>query len=131
MSRVALILSNKEVRQRACAWVMKAPEWTRFELKDPKRTLDQNACLWSWLTEIARTVEWHGVKLGTDDWKRIFMAALNREMRIVPNLDGTGFVNLGQSSSDLSKEEMSDLLELIAKFAAERGVVLPEQSEAA
>jgi hypothetical protein len=42
--------------------------------------------------------------------------------RIVPNLDGSGFVNLGTRSSDLSVEEMSDLIELIHAFAAKRGI---------
>ena len=52
-------------------------------------------------------------------------------MRMVPNLDGNGFVSLGRSSSALSKEEFSDLMELIAAFAAERGVDLGEKEAAA
>lgn len=123
MSRVALILNGQIERQRAARWVMKAPTNTRFELKAPKRTLDQNSAFWAKLTDIARQVPWHGVKLSTEDWKLIFLDALKREMRIVPNLDGTGFVNLGRSSSDLSKEEFSDLLEIISAFGAQHGVV--------
>ena len=41
-------------------------------------------------------------------------------------LDGNGFVNLGRSSSDLSKGEMSDLMELIAAFGAKHGVVFKD-----
>jgi hypothetical protein len=78
--------------------------------------------MWAMLTEIAAQVKWHGVTLKADDFKLIFMDALKRELRIVPNLDGTGFVNLGRSSSDLSKEEMSDLLELIAAWGVSHGV---------
>jgi hypothetical protein len=44
-------------------------------------------------------------------------------MRLVPSLDGTGVVNLGRSSSNLSKSEFSDLLELIHEFGARHGVV--------
>jgi hypothetical protein len=62
------------------------------------------------------------MKLSPADWKLIFLDALKRELRIVPNLDGTGFVNLGRSSSDLSKEEMSDLLELITAWGVEHGI---------
>jgi hypothetical protein len=40
----------------------------------------------------------------------------------VPNLDGTGFVALGLSTSRMSKRELSDLMELISAFGAERGV---------
>lgn len=50
------------------------------------------------------------------------MDALNREVRMVPNIDGTGFVNLGTRSSDLSKEEMSDLMEIISAFGANHAV---------
>lgn len=75
------------------------------------------------LTEIARLVPWHGVTIQPQDYKLIFMAALRQEMRIVPNLAGDGFVNIGVSSSDLSKSEMSDLIELMYLFAAERGIV--------
>ena len=58
--------------------------------------------------------------------------ALKREVRMVPNLDGNGFVSLGRSSSDLSKSEMSDLMELIAAFGAQHGVEFRDQeSEAA
>jgi hypothetical protein len=47
-------------------------------------------------------------------------------LRIVPNLDNTGFVNLGTSSSDLSKDEMSELIELILAFGANHNVELHE-----
>jgi hypothetical protein len=84
----------------------------------------------SWLTEIATQLPWHGIKLSADDWKLIFLDALKRELRMVPNLDGSGFVNLGRSSSDLSKEEMTGLIELISAFGASHGVVFhdPEHS---
>lgn len=54
------------------------------------------------------------------------MAALGGELRMVPNIDGTGFVNLGRSTSNLTKPEFSDLLEIVHKFAAERGISLGE-----
>jgi hypothetical protein len=52
------------------------------------------------------------------------MAALNQELRLVPNIHGNGFVQLGRSSSKLSKAEMSELMELIEAFAAQHGVDL-------
>lgn len=89
------------------------------------------------LTDVAAQVKWHGLKLTPDDWKLIFMDALKREVRMVPNLDGNGFVSLGRSSSDLSKSEMSDLMELIHEFGARNDVkfsdpaTLSKQTEAA
>jgi hypothetical protein len=88
--------------------------------------------MWAMLTDIALQLPWHGQKLTPDSWKLIFLNALKREARLVPNIDGDGFVNIsGTSSSDLSKSEMSDLMEIIAEFGARHGVVFHDQAVAA
>lgn len=131
MSRALLTLFGQADRARAIHWVTKAPPGTRVEFKAVKRTLDQNAKMWAALSDIAEQVTWHGQKLKTDDWKLVFLDALKRELRIVPNIDGNGFVNLGRSSSDLTKSEMSDLIEIIVAFGAQHGVVFHDQESAA
>lgn len=83
------------------------------------------------LTEVSYQLAWHGQKLRPDDWKLVFLDALKRELRIVPNIDGTGFVNLGRSSSDLSKHEMSDMIELMHEFGARHGVIFSDLAEVA
>ena len=83
------------------------------------------------LTEVSQQVPWHGVRLDPADWKLVFLDALKRELRMVPNLEGNGFVQLGRSSSDLTKEEMSGLLELIAAFGARQGVKFKDEAQAA
>ena len=40
------------------------------------------------------------------------MHACRREVQFIPALDGQNFIPWGQSSQDLSKDEMSDLLEV-------------------
>ena len=122
MGRATLILERDSDRDTACSWVNKAPLSTRITFKASKRSIPQNDRMWAMLTDIANQLKWHGLKLTPDDWKIVFMDALNREARMVPNLDGTGFVNLGTRSSDLSKEEMSDLMEVIAAFGSSHGV---------
>lgn len=132
MSRATLILYGPDVRARAVDWVARAAPGTRVDFKGPKRTLPQNARLWAMLTDVAQQVVWHGQKLRPDDWKLVFMAALKTEMRLVPAIDGRGFVNIGTSSSDLSKAEFGALMEIIAAFGAQHGVVFHDgQSEAA
>lgn len=131
MSRAVLILTDKATRQRAAAWCLNAPPGCRVEFKEAKRTTDQNALMWASLTELARQVDWHGVKLSADDWKLMLMSGLNQEMRLVPNIEGNGFVNLGRSSSDLSKAEMGDLIELIFAFGAKHGVAFQDMRGAA
>lgn len=122
MARALLVLANDMFRARAIDWIRRAPKDTRIEFKGPKRTLPQNARMWAMLTDVATQVRWHGLWLSADDWKLIFLDGLKRELRLVPNIDGTGFVNLGRSSSDLEIPEMADLMELISAFGATHGV---------
>lgn len=123
MSRALITVNGKSDRERASAWASQSPVGTRIEFKKPKRSIPQNDKLWACLTEIAHQVDWYGQKLTTEDWKDVFTASL-RKSRVVPGLDGESFVVLGLHTSSLSKEEFSDLLELIHAFAAERGVKL-------
>lgn len=122
MSRALVIVSNERERAQAAVWVAKAPLGTRVEFKAPKRTVEQNSRMWVLLTKIAHQLSWHGMKLSADDWKLIFLDALKTEMRLVPNIAGNGFVNLGRSSSDLSKEEFGDLMTVIEMFGAAHSV---------
>ena len=108
-----------------------APYGTRVEIKAARRSLPQNDRMWAMLTEVARQAKWHGVRLRPDDWKIIFLDALKRETRTVPNLDNSGFVQLERSSSDLSKQEMSDMMELMAAWGAANGVTFRDGRDAA
>ena len=95
------------------------------EVKPFTRTIEQNKILWAMLTDVSEQVNWHGNKLSNEDWKHIFSAALSQQ-RVVPNIDGNGFVVLGKSTSKMSVAEMSDMIELIQAFGAERGVKFNE-----
>ena len=89
-------------------------------IKNNRRSLGQNSLMWALLSDISKQVEWYDQKLSKNDWKWIFTAAL-RKQRMVPGIDG-GMVFLGEPTSGMSKEELSDLIELIYHFGAERGV---------
>jgi hypothetical protein len=131
MGRHLITIRSNADRQRVFKYVSAAPTGTRVEFKASTRSLPHNDRMWAMLTEVAEQVPWHGTRLRPDDWKLIFLDALKRELRMVPNLDGTGFVNLGRSSSDLTKSEMSDLIELIAMFGAQNGVTFRDDQEEA
>lgn len=131
MTRYVIVLNGKADRERAAKHVAAAPAGTRVEFKATRRTLPQNDRFWAMLGDIAEQLPWHGVRLRPDDWRLIFLNALKREVRIVPNLDGDGFVNLGRSSSDLTKQEMSDCMELIAEFGARHHVIFHDDRKKA
>lgn len=101
--------------------VQEAPDGFVVTIKPPTRSLEQNAFLWSCLNDIAAQVVWHGRKLDAESWKAMFTASL-KQYEVVPNLDNTGFVVLGQSTSKMSKSEMSSLLELMQAFGAQHDV---------
>lgn len=105
----------------AKGWLMAGDTRLTLEIRPEKRSDAQNRRLWAMLADIAAQVEWHGKKLGAEDWKAIFTASL-RSMNVVPNLDNTGFVVLGQSTSRMTKAEMCELQELMEAFGAEKGV---------
>lgn len=126
MARALLILSNPAVRERAIAWIKNAPDFTRVEFKEPKRTVPQNDRMWAMLTEIATKALLGGKRYSADEWKCIFLDALGQEMKFLPKLEGNGFVPIGHRSSDLSVKEMSDLMELMTAWCANNGISISE-----
>jgi len=121
----SFILSHPEARRRAIEAVQQAPDGYAVTVAEPTRNLSQNAKLWATLTDIAEQVDWYGNKLTPEDWKHLFTSSM-RKLQVVPNLDGSGFVALGLSTSKMSVREMSDLIELAQAFGAERGVIFNE-----
>lgn len=91
------------------------------ELKPETRSLAQNRRLWAMLTDISEQVDWYGKRLSQEDWKHVFSASL-KKLDVVPNLDGTGFVALGMSTSKMTRAEMCDMQTLMEAFGAEKGV---------
>lgn len=89
-------------------------------IKPAKRTSEQNALMWALLADVSKNVEWYGKYMSAESWKHVFSAALKKQ-EAVPGLDG-GFVVIGQSTSKMTKSEISDMIELIYSFGAERGV---------
>ncbi len=123
-------LISTDVRRRCWEAIKSAPEGFVVTIAEPTRSLDANAALWAMLNDISAQVEWYGRKLSPEDWKHVFTASL-RKLDVVPNLDGTGFVALGLSTSRMTKSEFGNLLELISAFAVERGVRFTDNRQAA
>ena len=132
MSRALIVIRSKAERERVARWAAQAPFGTRVEFKGEKRTLPQNDRMWAMLTDVATQKDHNGRKYTPDQWKVIFMHACGREVQFIPALDGSTFIPWGQSSSDLSKQEIGDLMEFMSAWGAEHGVVFHEaKSEAA
>jgi len=126
MNKRIIILQGQSQRDTASRLAQDSPIGSMVTFADAKRTSDQSAKMWALLDDISRQVDWYGRKLSSEDWKHIFSASLKKQ-DVAPGIDG-GFVLLGQSTSAMTKAEMSDLIELISAFASERGVIFRNES---
>ena len=91
------------------------------------RSTDQNRKLWACLTDIAEQVDWYGQKLSAEDWKHVLTAS-QKKQRAVQGIDD-GFVVLGQSTSKMTVQEMSELLELAMSFGAQQGIKFKDEPQ--
>ena len=109
--------------QRLWAWcksMLSAEHRLTVEARPEKRSDAQNRLMWSALGDCARQITWHGQKLDAEAWKDMATAALKRQ-RVVPGIDG-GFVVLGTRTSQMTKAEMTELVDFIHAFGTQQGV---------
>lgn len=124
-------LASVELRKKAFRALERAPDGYRVTFAAPKRSDEQNRRMWAMLSEVAAQVEYYGEKMTAEEWKDVFTAALKKEMRVVPALDGKGIVQIGLRTSKMSKAELSDLMELMAAYGAVHGVRFNDGDQAA
>lgn len=118
-------------REAAHKWVDKAIQagnggkaWM-MEVREPRRSDDQNSALWSLLSQITKQrPEHNGRAMTAELWKSVFLDALGHEQDYLPSLDGKRIFPMGHRSSALSKAQFSDLLELILAWTAEQGLTI-------
>lgn len=98
----------------------------RVNIAKETRTLEQNSIMWSILTDLSRQLEWpvNGrlQRLAPEEWKDILTAGLTKEQRVAQSLDGNGWVMLGERTSRMSIEQLSDLITLAYAFGAGKNV---------
>jgi hypothetical protein len=120
-----VIIRTPQDRGRAVRWVEQAPVGTVVEFRQKGRTGDQNSAMWSLLTQINRQRPVHnGVKMSAVLWKAVFLQALGAELVMLPTLEGGGLFPFGHRSSKLTKDEMSNLIELMLAWAATEELVI-------
>jgi hypothetical protein len=92
--------------------------------KTDTRSMEQNNLMWSCLNDLSEQVRWFDKRLTAEGWKDFITAHLNGQ-ELVPNMDGTGFVALGKgkSTSDMTVQEMTAVIDLAHAFGDDRDVV--------
>lgn len=124
-----IILTGAEQRQRAQKLILRAPDGYVVSVSEPKRTAEQNDRMWAMLTDIS-----HQKPMGRahtpDDWKAIFMNACGWECQFVEGLDGRPFPQ-GFRSSQMTKGQMSKMIDFMLAFGAEHQIRWSEPMERA
>lgn len=136
MSRHVLPLTASR-RAEAIAWLDRAIARGReagrawlMEVREPKRSDDQNAALWSLIGQVLKQRPHHnGVKMDKDLWKAVFMDAWGAEVVFLPKLDGNGMFPAGHRSSQLTVGEFSTLIEFILAWTAKEGLTIKHFGE--
>ena len=116
-----ILLTSPAKREGAKRLIEIAPHGAVVNVRPATRTTEQNARMWAMLSEISRAKP-EGRELTPEVWKSLFMHALGHTQRFEMALDGKGVVPVGFRSSRLTKEEMSDLMEMISEYGARHNV---------
>lgn len=133
MDKQLFRLVHTTARQLASRACINAPEGFIVEIKPPNKSRDQEAKYHSMFSEIAKQVPFMGVMRDLETWKRLLVDAFARIKAaegdpvqgvgaIMPNLDGTGFVQLGVQTRRFSKRHASEFIEYLYAWAAENDV---------
>lgn len=120
MTGQTIILRGDSQRALARSLIDKAPQDAVVNIREANRTLDQNALLWSLLSDVSRAKP-AGRKMIPELWKSVFMAACGHAVQFETGLDGQPFP-VGFRSSRLTKPQMTDLIDFILAWGAENGV---------
>lgn len=129
MDKRVFFFAHQDARRRAAAFCMDAPADWVAEIREPAKSRDQEALYHSLFAEIAKTRKFMGQRQDAETWKRLLVDAFARikdaegdslpgHGKIIPNLDNTGFVQLGVQTRRFSKRHASEFIEFLHAWMA-------------
>jgi hypothetical protein len=127
MSGQTVILVSDTQRDFAKRLIDMAPQNAVVNIKERKRSNEQNALMWVLLSDVSRSKP-KGLTHSTDLWKCLFMEACGHEVQFMEGLNGRPFP-VGHQSSKLTVPQMRDLIEFIYAWGSENGVQFSEKPE--
>lgn len=126
-------LVHPTARQLASKACINAPDGFIVEITEPNKTRDQEAKYHCMFTDVSKQVPFMGEMRDMETWKRLLVDAFARIKAaeddpvqgvgsIIPNLDGTGFVQLGVQTRKFKKKHASEFIEFLYAWGADHGV---------
>ena len=100
-----------------------------MEIKLESKSREQEEKYHAMINDIAKQAQHLGAKWSAEDWKRLLVDQYLREVdevqsKIIPNLDGTGIVQLGFQTRKFTKEQASEFVEWLYSWSANNGINL-------
>ena len=98
-----------------------------LEIKDQSKSRDTEKLYHELIGQIAKQAQHLGAKWSAEDFKRLLVDQFVREIglaggKVIPNLDGTGIVQLGFQTRNFTQEQGSQFIEWLYAWAANNGV---------
>jgi len=102
-----------------------------LEVKDASKSREQEEKYHAIIGDIAKQSQHMGHKWDAESWKRLMVDKYLRETGfmnspIIPNLDGTGIIQLGFQTRKFSKEQASEFVEFLLAWCADNGITINE-----
>lgn len=104
-----------------------------LEIKAQSKSRDTEKLYHELIGQIAKQAQHMGAKWSAEDFKRLLVDQFMRDIgegggRVIPNLDGTGIVQLGSQTRNFTQEQGSEFIEWLYSWAANNGVTIDEQN---
>jgi len=104
-----------------------------LEVKDASKSREQEEKYHAIIGDIAKQSSHLGSKWDAESWKRLLVWQFCKDKqidagKIVPSLDMTGVVQLGQQTRKFTKEQASEFVEFLLAWCADNGIELNEKT---
>ena len=108
---------------------LRAGRLLRMEIKPESKTREQEEKYHAMIGDIAKQAQHLGAKWDSESWKRLLVDKFCAETniphgKVIPNLDGSGIVQLGFQTRDFTKEQASEFVEWLYAWSANNGINL-------
>ena len=100
-----------------------------LEVKDASKSRDTEKMYHELIGQIAKQAQHMGAKWSAEDFKRLLVDQFMRDIgsgggKVIPNLDGTGIVQLGTQTRNFTQDQASQFIEWLSAWCANNGIEL-------
>lgn len=98
-----------------------------LEIKRESKTRQQEKLYHTYIGKVSKQARHLGCTYNEEDWKRILVDAYLRDTnqstgQLIPNIDGTGVIQLGLQTRDFKKDQASEFVSWLEAWCANNGV---------